>query len=123
MQTIIRRHRKLSLLNLIIVVVISLLILIAYQFDLLYLKNIFVGKQLSNPVTALCLLLSGTSLYCLSKRSGKLNEVGKILAILVFITGVFRFIESLISYTSGIDRWLYADKLSRFGNMNQPNYI
>ena len=123
MQTIIRRHRKLSLLNLFLVSFISLVVIIAYQFNLLFLKYLFVGKQLSNPVTALCLLLSAAALLCLSKPVKLLNELGKMLAMLVFITGIFRFIESLFAYTSGIDRWLYTDKFQEFGNMNHPNFM
>src|SRR5579875_1602967 len=123
MLQILERHKRLSQLNCACILFISGIVLFAYQFDASIFKNLFLGKQLSNPVTAVCFLVSVVSLYGVTGESRRRRAIGQILASLVFCIGLIRFTESFTEYITGIDRWLYPDKWFVFGNLGKANYM
>lgn len=123
MQSILDRYQKLTFISSLVLLFISILIITVYQFDISSLKNIFFGKQLSNPVTALCFFLSVISLYGVISEKKTFRFAGKIIGFLILIAGAVRFIESFTPFTSGIDRLLYANKLIRYGNDGKPNLM
>ena len=123
MQPILDRHQKLAFLNCALVFTISGLVIIAYQFDMLKLENLFIGNQLSNPVTALFFLGSAVSLFCQVSELKQAHLIGKSIAFFIFFSALLRFTEIFLPYTSGIDRWLYPDKLMEYGSNGHPNFM
>lgn len=123
MQQILERHKRLSQINSLCILLLSGTVLFAYQFNELALKNLFLGKQLSNPITAICFILSAISLYGVTNENRKMQNAGQLVALLVLATGLIRFTESFTPYVTGIDRWLYTNKLSLYGNLGKANYM
>jgi PAS domain S-box-containing protein len=123
MQKILHRQQKTAVLNCVVVFTISSLVLTAYQFDLWSLKNLFIGQQLSNPVSALDFGAAGISLLLLTQQKKSLHWIGKLLAISVFLCGGLRFLETFIPFHSGVDHWLFPGKLELYGDGGKPNLM
>jgi hypothetical protein len=123
MQKIVDNHKKIAILNSYFILSLSLLIVLIWQFDLITLKNLFPGNHISNPVTALCFTASIASFFLLVNKNPQLHLPGKIIAAAVFLTGLIRFSEVLLGFSTGIDRWLYTNKLFLYGNNGNPNFM
>ena len=123
MKTLIDRFNTVAVINILIVFVLSALILTGWLFYNSPVKNFFPGNQLSNPVTSVCFLLACSSFVCLINRSKEFRTIGKVVAFIVLFTGLLKFTEILFNYTTGIDKWLFTDKLIVNNNAGKPNFM
>ncbi|HUS03675.1 MAG TPA: hypothetical protein VMY77_18170, partial [Chitinophagaceae bacterium] len=123
MKTIISRFQRVAIINITIVFALSAIILTGWLFYASPVKNLFPGNQLSNPVTSLCFLLACVSLICLVNTRKQLRTIGKMLAVVVLLIGLIKFSEVLFNYTTGIDKWLFTNKLALNSNAGKPNFM
>jgi len=123
MKKIVIYFQCITVINIFFVSVLALVVLFGWHFDCSIIINLFPNQQLSNPVTALCLLLSAISFLCISNSKNHTLFLGKFLAGIILVIGLIRFLETIIHYDSGIDRWLYKDKILIYGYNGMPNYM
>ncbi len=111
MQEIVNRNKTIGGASIFLVLILNLLSLSAWQFNLADLIAALPGKTPTNPVTALCFICSVISFYYLAGENKNSQFAGKMLAWLFFLTGVVKFSEVILHYSTGIDKWLYTEKL------------
>jgi signal transduction histidine kinase len=114
------RFRKASIANAWVVIFIPVLVLIGWQFNLEYLKRVVPSLVAMNPLTALCLILSGVALLLLQKN-GKGRTVASLLAALVATLGLIILLRYLLHFPFWPDRLLYRNKLNVAGQI--PNVM
>src|ERR1700728_3772567 len=78
-----------------LLIVVALLVLAGWQWNIGWLRNPWPGLSIMNPVTAMTFLFSGLSLLILSprRRSTRKTTLGLILASLVLLIGLERLIS------------------------------
>ena len=123
MKTIVSRFERVAIINIIIVFALSAIILTGWLFYDSPVKNLFPGNQLSNPVTSICFLLACISLICLINSRKQFRTIGKTLASVVLLIGLVKFSEVLFNYSTGIDKWLFTNKLALNSNAGRPNFM
>lgn len=106
------RYRFLAGLSGCFALAVGLLVLIGWQFGIDSFKRVMPGMISMNPLTAVCHMLAGASLSLQTwwKRPVALR-IAKLLALLVFLTGVVRFGAYLTDWDFPLDRILFADQL------------
>ena len=123
MSTIITRYKNAALAGSAFVVFLNILVLVIYYCDLQVVIDFFPSQQLSNPVTALCLILCGLSILCWHAPKKIYQQVGRGLSFVVFIIAVIKCGEFVFKYSSFVDKWLYTNKLAAYGKFGKPNFI
>lgn len=123
MKNLVYQYKQVAFINSILVFVLSAFIIVVWQFDLVFLINLFPGKQISNPVTAFCFLLTAMSFVCLTYDNRGFQRVGRVIGLAVLVVALLRFIEIIFSFRTDADKWLYPEKLSIYGNGGFPNYM
>ncbi len=108
------------------VVFVGFFVLVGWVFDITILKSIIPAITAMNPLTAVCFILSGISLwaYGVSKNGseGAFKTIAKICAFLVFFIALINSARFL-GFDFGIDQILFADKLKMYTPINRmaPN--
>ncbi|HLG38716.1 MAG TPA: PAS domain-containing protein, partial [Chitinophagaceae bacterium] len=97
------------------ILIISLLVLIGWQFNISFLKRPIPRLVAMNPLTAILFACSGVSLFFLTarNRSSKNSTAGKILAIFVLIIGALQFISEVFNLNIPVDTFLFNNKLDQ----------
>ena len=114
---------KVALFQILTTIMIGLLVLLVWQFDLIAVKNIFPEQQISNPLTSLCFILCGACLLLLLNDKKMFRLLARLLAAVVLFIGAIVFCSAIFRFHTGIDKWLYEDKLLLYGNRGKPNYM
>lgn len=98
-----------------IVITIALLTLIGWQFDIELLKRPIPHLVSMNPVSAILFIFSCSSFLLLVTGTISSQKIvaGRILASLVLLTGLLRFISNYFDLIPSVDTLLFADKLNR----------
>ena len=104
------------------VILIPLIVLLAWQFNLLFFKSISDRLAVMNPTTAVLLILSGISLYLIQEgRKPKTITLGKYLGLLIALIAIVRLHGFNENWNIGIDQIIYHNKL--FGNEMDLNTV
>ncbi len=95
----------------IITIVVSLLVLIGWIFNIPVLKSILPQWPATKFNTAIGLLLSGITLYLLNKPSISLTEkkIAQLFASFILIIGLLTLSQYLFGYNTGIDELFWKD--------------
>lgn len=123
MQRLTRRNHQVAYYNAVFVIFLAVIIIFTWHFEIAAIFSLFPHRLLSNPVTALCFLLSAVSFSLQASKKQKSMQLGLIIALAVMLTGMIRFTEIVFDYSTGIDRWLYVSKLLQYGSNGKPNYM
>ena len=84
-----------------VIILIPLLVLIGWQFDIEFFKRPISGSVFMNPATACGILLSALSLYLFAiPNRAKLINVARFLAALVLLLGPVKLIAALVGFDS-----------------------
>ncbi|HZI54494.1 MAG TPA: hypothetical protein VFD56_12345, partial [Chitinophagaceae bacterium] len=98
-------------------VIIALLALLGWQWDMVFLKDPFSSDVFMNPVSAIAFVLSGLSMWLSFKfRPG---YPAFILAVLVLLVGLLRFSGHVFDFRFQIDTLLFTDSIVT-GNAADP---
>ncbi len=96
-----------------------------WHFDVAVLKSVIPGLTAMNPVTALCFLLCGISLWMLMKpiSSRKVRLIASVLVLAVFLVAAQRLAAYIFDWGWSVDRLFFRAKLdlSRIPNRMAPN--
>ncbi|HMH22837.1 MAG TPA: PAS domain S-box protein [Puia sp.] len=111
------------------ILVIGILVLAGWQWDIIFFKRPLPPLTAMNPLTALCFLMSGGSMLLLLQPRPTASSpfhsyhmrltVGKILAILVLLLGILRFLGAFPGIHLPVDQVLFAGKLAKDALGNQ----
>lgn len=123
MKTIINRFGILAFVNTAFVFALSGLVLFGWLFFDGPIKTIFPGNHLSNPVTSVCFLLAAISFGLINHVEKFMRTIGKATAIIIALVALLKFIETVFSFHTGIDSWLFTKKLALNGYDGKPNLM
>lgn len=107
------------------VVLMGLLVLLGWQFDVELLKRVHPNFVAMNPVTALCFLLAGVALW-LSRATVRLHRIAsRVLAVLVLSAGLLKLAEVLGLVSFNIDHLLFSSKIDGYIEpiTGKPNHM
>ena len=106
----------------IILIIIGILILIGWAFDIAILKSPSPNFSTIKSNVALCFILIGVSLWLQqTKRINKrYRQIAQILAVIVALIGFFTLIEHLFNINLGIDQILFTEPSGAL-NTSAPN--
>ena len=100
-------------------ILIALLVLLGWQFDIEFLKAP-VSKQVAmNPASAIGFILSGISLWLFANNSYR--KIAYTLATIVFLLGLLKFSGLAFGLDFHVDTVLFTDKLLKDKAANLPN--
>ncbi len=112
------------------VVLVSLLVLAGWAFNIEFLKRVFPGAVAMNPMTAVAFILSSVGLWFSrsdvsdASRLAKIRRTAFLCAATVALIGLVRFLGYAGGWDVGLDRLLFASKLATAGgDQNIPNRI
>jgi PAS domain S-box-containing protein len=96
-----------------IVVLIGGLVLAGWATDTVTLKSLRPTLPAMRPNAAVGLLLGGASLLLFTVRplNGIARTIGRFCAVVVALLGLLSLIEHFFDLNSGVDRWLFGEKL------------
>ena len=114
--------RVLNSLN-IIIVLVPVLVLIGWQFNVEILKRPIPASVVMNPVTALCILFSGLSFYILThlQFSERAKAIAFVLNMVVLTTGLLKLVSVFTGVELGADTYLYTQRVLADRSHNTPN--
>jgi PAS domain S-box-containing protein len=105
----IHRSRTFSHATAIFVVLIGLLVLIGWQFNVAALKSIY-GDITMKPNAALSLIFSGTSLWLLSRKNLKpYRIIGQVCAVSAGLIGLLTLTQHVFGWNLQIDQLLFIE--------------
>lgn len=95
------------------VIIIALLVLAGWTFDILFLRAPLNHTIAMNPVTAVCFLLCSFSFLLLSATtaSSAMKITGSVIAAIVVFVAITKFLAIFNIADLGIDRLLFTNKL------------
>lgn len=94
------------------VTLVGVLVLLGWQFDLELLKRLHPGLNAMNPVTAVCFLMVGLSLWFSTMPGSEPHRRrARVLAVLVFSAGLLKLTEVFGPLPFSIDQLLFVSKL------------
>ncbi|MES2730330.1 MAG: PAS domain S-box protein [Bacteroidota bacterium] len=99
-------------------ILLGLMVLLGWAFDIPIFRSIYINQASVNPLTAVCLTLSGLSLYILvlAKPSQAVRYMGLGLALFISLVGFYRRLTHTMGWDFTWDQWLFADMLAKLGN-------
>ncbi len=97
----------------IIAILVGLLVIIGWTFNIESFKSIFPNIVAMKANTAICFMLSGISLFYLNEKqiSKPKLRISQICAIIIGIIGLLTIIEYLFNYNIGIDQLLFTEQI------------
>jgi hypothetical protein len=108
-------------------VVVGVLVLIGWAFNLGTLRSLLPGLVAMNPATALTFVAAGLSLWLFAAGTADRRrwQLGLVLAAAVALVGLIKLFGVVTGWDLGIDQVLFHDKLARTGqtlpNRMAPN--
>lgn len=105
--------KKLGKIFTLLVAVIGILVLLGWGFDLEVLRRPTAGLVSMNPLTAICFILSASSLFLqtLKFKTEAKQKLGYGFALLVFAAGGLKIGGLIFNIDMHIDSWLFSSKL------------
>ena len=92
-----------------IVVVIALLVLVGWQFNIVLFKSISPNLRAMNPISAVLFILSSMAVYFINeKHSDKTIKIGKYIGLLIAAIALIRLVGVNPSFDIGIDKIIYG---------------
>ncbi len=110
-------------------ILIPLLVLIGWQFDIEFFKRPVPGSVFINPATASGILLAAISLYLFTiPNRPKLIVVARFLAAFVLLLGTAKFIAAIIGFDSKVQPLIFKAQLAaelnnKASNTTSPNAL
>ena len=109
---LLKRMKRLSTYFTITVIIIAVLVLSGWQFNIELLKHPFPESKTMNPTAAVAFIAASVSfLWLSSRRSGRMLNTGSFLAFLVFFIGALKLLSIVSGLDFQIDALLFRDKL------------
>ncbi len=112
------------------VVLVSLLILAGWAFNLEFLKRVIPNAVAMNPMTAVGFILSAVSLWLCRMDVSDASPLARIqrtaffCAVMVTLIGLVRLLGYGLGWDVGLDRLLFSSKLAEIGGESSvPNRI
>lgn len=112
------------------VVLVSLVVLTGWAFDIEVLKRVIPGAIAMNPMTAVAFILSSTSLWLYrvdvsdAARLAEARRAAFLCAAMVALIGFVRLLGYVAGWDAGLDQMLFTSKLAAAGgDLNIPNRI
>jgi len=90
-----------------LMIIIALMKLLGWQLDIAFLKDPFSSEVFMNPVSAIAFILSGLSMWLYAKFGSSYSAY--ILALLVLLVGLTRFIGHVFDLSFQIDTIFFTD--------------
>jgi PAS domain S-box-containing protein len=115
---------KFSIASSCIVILIALLVLCGWQFDIRELKSVTVGYTAMNPLTALAFILLSISLISLQQPAKVNTTAVRIIAALVAVIGLTKVTGTVFNFDFQIDQLLFHRKMFNehtYQNRMAPN--
>jgi len=100
-------------------IIMSLLVLLGWQFGIELLKDPFSTTVAMNPVSAIGFILSGISLWLFTDTPYR--KIAYILAAVILMVGLLKFGGLAFGLDLPIDTFLFTDKLLEAKAANLPN--
>lgn len=100
-------------------VAIPFFVLAGWQFDISFLKTVSLPPAAMNPLTAICFIFLGVSLWLF--RSVISKKVAYIITALVILAGLLRFGDLILGFNIQVDSFFYTDKLLKENDGIIPN--
>ncbi len=104
-------YKRWSFLCVFVVLLISVLVLIGWQFNIQIFKYPIPGLVGMNPVTAISFILLGIAFLFFVQKKYKSHYIGYALAIIVIISSLFKLASAVIPSLPRIDNLFYTDKI------------
>jgi signal transduction histidine kinase/CheY-like chemotaxis protein/HPt (histidine-containing phosphotransfer) domain-containing protein len=103
-----------------IALVVGVIVLVGWLFDVELLKRIEPHLVAMNPVTACCFVLAGFALVAprITDEPACLVNVRQAAAVIVCLVGLAKLFDIVAGTDTGIDRLLFASKLAEPGTLN-----
>jgi len=117
--------KKYACINSVSVILIGILVLLGWQFDIVILKQFIPGMVSMNPITAVSFIFLGAAFLLLQQREEQRSSrlIAKTLASLVLLIGSLRLSADFTSYDTGIDRLIFPDKIATDLFNNRSNIM
>lgn len=113
-----------------IIVLVSLLVLVGWAFNIEFLKRVIPGAIAMNPMTAVAFILSSISLWLYRvdvsdvSRLARFRRTAFLCATAVALIGLVRLAGYAIGWEVGLDQFLFPSKLAAAGgDPDIPNRI
>ena len=96
-----------------LVIVLGILVLLGWAFEIIFLMQPFSGLAAMNPITAVCFILLSFSLLMLAgaKKASWRQVAGSALAYIVLAIGILKLSEIILGADIHIDTWLFYSKM------------
>lgn len=94
-----------------IVLLIALLVLVGWWFEIDLLKRIIPGVVAMNPLTAVCFILTASAFFLLLSPRARYRQSARILLALVAFLAVFVLVEYVAGEQTGIDTWMFRERV------------
>jgi len=96
-----------------VVILIGILVLLGWTFDIERLKSGLPGLVAMNPITAVMFILGCVSLELigLNESDPWIRRIGKVCAFIVALVGLLKLGGYLLGWDLPIDQWLFQEKL------------
>ncbi len=103
-------------------IVVAVMVLAGWLFDIESLKRIAAGLTAMNPMTAVGFILSGASLRFLTVRGSTAIQKGvaRLLAAMVIVIGLIKLMTIAHGPDLGIDRLLFSERIFRGETRGNP---
>ena len=117
--------KKYATINVVAVLIIALLVLAGWEFDIIFFRKPITNAIAMNPMTAVAFVFAALSFLLLQPDRFKKNFLfaGWVLAVVVIIIGLLRVIAVVTQYDAGVDQWLYSEKVNADIVDNAPNHM
>ncbi len=93
------------------VIILGILVLAGWSFDVDFLKRIIPGYVFMNPATAVGFILAGLSLWMIQSEEARRIMLGQTFAVAVLIVGMIKLCAVAGIFDLGIDQILFSDRL------------
>lgn len=112
--------------NMLLIMLITILVLIGWHFDITLFTQPIPGQVAMNPMTALTFILSCAG-FLLLQQQQKENKIWlysiKVITIVIITIGILWIVSGFQIYDTGIAHILYPDKTAQSITNNQPNIM
>lgn len=99
----------------ILLLTVSVLVLVAWEFEFESLKSIVHGWPTMKANTALCFLCSGIALYILQRKNPRIRLV-RMIGVFVGLIGLLTIYEYVSGNDAGIDQLFFHESIEQAGN-------
>ncbi|MBS1634490.1 MAG: PAS domain S-box protein [Bacteroidetes bacterium] len=108
-----------------LVILMALLVLLGWRFDIEVLRQPFPGLVAMNPMSAVCFMMAGTAflLILYERRKSTNTYFPQLLSILIVFVGFFRVMVDFGGFDVGVDKLLFQSKMNANIVGGRPNVM